>query len=143
MTTTMLRWRDQLELNPFGTMSALAAVILGSLGILRGDGISAGMTNSLTTAGTAAIIAHLWGAMFAAGGAMKLYGLYRHKPSVEIPGLWLMTAGFAFYSLTVTAGLGFHGLAAGIVSGTTAAGCLLKVRLIMRRARAAQRRGDR
>jgi hypothetical protein len=131
----MLNWRDRLECNPFGTMAALAAVILGCAGLISGDRVSAGMTNSLRD--TANIVAHLWGGMFALGGALKLWGLYWYRSTVEIPGLWLMIAGYAFYALTVTAGLGMHGMAAGVLSTALCAGCLLKVRLIMRHAKAA------
>jgi hypothetical protein len=67
-------WRWRLELNPFGTMAAIAAVVLGTLGIILGDGVSQGMTLSLHA--TANLTAHLWGATFATGGALKLIGLY-------------------------------------------------------------------
>lgn len=132
---TMLTWRDRLATNPFGTMAGLAAVILGCAGLISGDRVSAGMTNSLRD--TASLIAHLWGGMFALGGILKLYGLYRHRTTVEIPGLWLMIAGYAFYALTVTAGLGMHGMAAGVLASALCLGCLLKVRLINRSAKAA------
>ncbi|MEV4179952.1 hypothetical protein AB0J28_00715 [Streptosporangium canum] len=121
-------------------MAAGAAVVLGGLGVVLGDDVSQGMTNSLYS--TAGVMAHLWGIMFAAGGLLKLYGLYWHRSTVEIPGLWMMTGGYAFYCITVLAGLGVHGLAAGIISAALTIGCLLKVRLIMRRARAAVRLHD-
>lgn len=129
--------RDYLRLNPFGTVAASAAVILGTLGAVLGDDVSQGMTNSL--ASTAEVMAHLWGAMFATGGVLKLYGLYSHRATVEIPGLWLMIGGYAFYAITVVTGLGMGGLAAGILSTGFAIGCLFKVHIIMRRAAAAVR----
>ena len=126
-------WKLHLELNPFGTMAAIAAVILGTLGLILGDGVSQGMTQSLHV--SADFTAHVWGAMFAAGGALKLGGLYAHRTEIEIPGLWLLTGGYAFYSITVTVGLGMHGLAAGIISAAMTIGCLLKTQIIMARAR--------
>lgn len=135
----MTGWRLRLEHNPFGTMAGLAAIVLGGLGAVIGDGVSAGMTSSMHS--VASPVAHLWGAMFSAGGVLKLYGLYFHRSTVEIPGLWMMTGGYAFYSLTVTAGLGMHGVAAGIISGAMTIGCFLKARLIMRSARAVAHRG--
>jgi hypothetical protein len=131
-------WRLRFELNPFGTMAAGAAVVLGSLGMVLGDGVSQGMTLSLHA--TANFTAHLWGAMFAAGGILKLAGLYLHRTTIEIPGLWLLTGGYAFYSITVTLGLGMHGLAAGIISGAMTIGCLIKTQIIMSRARQVIRR---
>lgn len=133
MQPPLTGWRLQLDLNPFGTMAAAAAVVLGTLGMILGDGVSQGMTLSLHA--TANLTAHLWGAMFAFGGAMKLIGLYTHRSTVEIPGLWAMTGGYAFYSITVTAGLGMHGLAAGIISAAMTIGCLVKTQIIMARAR--------
>jgi hypothetical protein len=133
-------WRIQLELNPFGTMAALAAVVLGALGVVLGDGVSQGMTLSLHS--TANVTAHLWGATFAIGGALKLVGLYTRRSTVEIPGLWLLTGGYAFYSITVTSGLGVHGLAAGIISGAMTIGCIIKTRIIMTRARQVIRQAE-
>ena len=129
----MTTWRLNLTYNPFGTLAAIAAIVLGGLGIIMGDGVSQGMTESLHS--VAGIVAHLWGLMFAAGGALKLYGLYTGRTIVEIPGLWLMVGGYGFYSLTVIAGLGAHGIAAGIISAAMTIGCLLKVRIIMTSAR--------
>lgn len=124
-----------LDANPFGTMAAITAVFLGSLGIVLGDGVSQGMT--LTLHSSANITAHIWGAMLMIGGVLKLIGLYGFRTTVEIPGLWMMIGGYAFYSITVVAGLGMHGLAAGTVSGGLTVGCFLKTRLIMKRARLA------
>ncbi|GIH95450.1 hypothetical protein ACFFMN_23070 [Planobispora siamensis] len=129
----MTLWRDRLYANPFGTMAAVAAIVLGILGAVLGDDVSRGMANSL--ANSADVVAHLWGVAFAVGGALKLIGLYRHRTTMEIPGLWVMFGGYSFYSLTVTTGLQVHGLAAGTISAALAVGCLLKVRLIMRQAR--------
>lgn len=131
-------WRLQLDLNPFGTMAAAAAIVLGVLGMILGDRVSQGMTLSLHS--TANITAHLWGAAFAVGGALKLAGLYFYRSTIEIPGLWAMTGGYAFYAITVTAGLGMHGLAAGIISGAMTIGCLIKTQIIMARARQVTRR---
>lgn len=128
-----LTWRDRLEYNPFGTVAALTGVILGSLGIAVGDGVSQGMTQSLHD--TASLVAHLWGVIFASGGALKLYGLYGGRMAAEIPGLSLLVGGYGFYSITVVAGLGYHGLAAGIISGALCIGCWLKLRVILRRVR--------
>jgi hypothetical protein len=133
MQPPLTGWRLQLEMNPFGTMAAAAAIVLGVLGVILGDGVSQGMTLSLHA--TANITAHLWGAAFAIGGALKLAGLYSRRSTIEIPGLWAMTGGYAFYSITVTAGLGMHGLAAGIISGAMTIGCLIKTKIIMLRAR--------
>jgi hypothetical protein len=133
-------WRLTLELNVFGSVAACAAVVLGSLGVVLGDGVSQGMTQSLHASADAT--AHLWGAAFAVGGVLKLIGLYSHRSTIEIPGLWAMTGGYAFYSGTVTLGLGMHGLAAGIISGALTIGCLLKTRIIMRRARQVMRRTE-
>lgn len=127
--------RARLWLNPLGTTAALAAVILGSLGAVLGDAVSQGMTLSLHA--TAGPVAHLWGLTFATGGILHLVGLYTHHSTIEIPGLWMMIGGYAFYSITVVTGLGMHGLAAGIISAATCAGCLLKVYVISRAARAA------
>lgn len=126
-------WRGLLSRNPFGTMIAVAAIILGALGMIIGDGVSQGMTNSL--AGHANVIAHLWGAMFAVGGLVNLYGLYARRLVIEVPGLYLITGGYAFYCLTVITGLRTHGLAAGTISGALTIGCLLKAHAIMNRAR--------
>jgi hypothetical protein len=131
-------WRLQLELNPFGTMAAVAAIVLGALGVILGDGVSQGMTLSLHA--TANLTAHLWGAAFAVGGTLKLIGLYAHRSTIEIPGLWLLSGGYAFYAITVTLGLGMHGLAAGIISGAMTIGCLIKTQIIMTRARQVIRR---
>jgi hypothetical protein len=133
MRPPLTGWRLQLDLNPFGTMAAIAAVVLGVLGMILGDGVSQGMTLSLHA--TANVTAHLWGLMFAVGGALKLAGLYAHRTTIEIPGLWAMTGGYAFYAITVTLGLGMHGLAAGIISGAMTVGCLVKTQIIMARAR--------
>lgn len=122
-----------MNYNPFGTVAALSGVILGTLGIVVGDGVSQGMTQSLH--GTANFVAHLWGAIFATGGAAKLYGLYRGHIAAELPGLSMLTGGYGFYSITVVAGLGYHGLAAGIISGALCVGCYLKLRIILRRVR--------
>lgn len=135
MSRSVASWRDLLERNPFGTMAAAAAVVLGLLGAVLGDGVSQGMTNSL--AGAANVTAHLWGLMFAAGGAAKLVGLYTRRSTFEVPGLWAMIGGYAFYAITVMTGLAAHGLAAGIIAAAMTIGCLLKVRIIMRRARLA------
>ncbi len=133
-------WRQRLDQNPFGTLTALAAVILGVLGMILGDGVSQGMTLSLHSA--AAVSAHLWGVMFAAGGALKLVGLYWGRTLADVSGLWLMAGGYGFYSITVTGGLGIHGLAAGIISAALAVGCVLKVHTIQVRANhAARHRG--
>ena len=132
--------RERLRLNPFGTMAAGAAVVLGTLGAILGDTVSQGMTNSLH--GTATIMAHLWGAIFALGGGLKLYGLYWGRSTMEIPGLWMMTGGYAFYAITVIGGLGKGGLAAGILATAFTIGCMLKVRIIMHRARDAVRLHD-
>jgi hypothetical protein len=126
-------WQRQLLGNPFGTMAAVSAAILGALGLILGDGVSQGMTNSL--AGHANVIAHLWGAMFATGGALKLFGLYRLRFSIELPGLYLMAGGYAFYSLTVLTGLRGHGLAAGVISAALTLGCLVKAHAITSEAR--------
>lgn len=126
-------WRTQLSGSPFETMVAAAAVVLGALGLAMGDGVSRGMTNSL--AGHANLLAHLWGAMFAVGGALTLYGLFARRVTLELPGLYLVTGGYAFYCLTVLVGLGTHGLAAGVISGGLTLGCLLKAHTITERAR--------
>jgi hypothetical protein len=126
-------WRLHLVHNPFGTMAAIAAIILGGLGVVLGDGVSQGMTESLHS--VASVVAHLWGGLFAAGGALKLIGLYSGRTTIEVPGLWLMVGGYGFYSLTVVAGLGAHGIAAGVISGAMTIGCLLKTRIIMTSAR--------
>jgi hypothetical protein len=126
--------RERLQLNPFGTCAAAGAVALGLLGLFLGDDISLGMTNSLR--GAAAPIAHLWGAMATIGGLMKLVGLYGGRTTIEVPGLWLMTGAYGFYCATVLIGLGRSGLVAGILAGAMTIGCLLKVRMIMARARA-------
>ncbi|GAA3039720.1 hypothetical protein GCM10017559_80080 [Streptosporangium longisporum] len=114
--------------------------MLGSLGAILGDDVSEGMTLSLHATGT--VMAHLWGATFAVGGVLKLYGLYWGRSTMEIPGLWLMSAGYAFYGITVVTGLGIGGLAAGILATVLAVGCLFKVRSIMRRARIVVRQND-
>lgn len=126
-------WRTQLSGNPFGTMVAVTAIVLGGLGVVLGDEVSQGMTNSL--AGHANVIAHLWGTMFAAGGMLKLYGLYTRRFTLELPGLYLVAGGYAFYCLTVITGLRMHGLAAGTIAGGLAIGCLLKAHAITDRAR--------
>jgi len=131
------QFRYRLDLNPIGTMTAVAAVILGVLGVVVGDGVSQGMTLSLHSA--AGATAHLWGVAFAAGGLLNLAGIYTGRTTMEIPGLWAMTGGYAFYSITVVAGLALHGLAAGIISAAMAAGCLLKTHVIMTRARQVSR----
>jgi hypothetical protein len=131
----MLSRRERLRFNPFGTVAAAAAVVLGTLGLVMGDGVSQGMTNSLRHA--ADPVAHLWGAVFAAGGLLKLYGLFWHRSMIEILGLWMMCGGYVFYSITVMVGLASHGLAAGVISAALGVGCLLKVRLIMVAAHAA------
>lgn len=128
-----MAWRDRLASNPFETMAAVAAILLGGLGAVVGDGASQGMTNSL--AGHANAIAHIWGAAFGAGGMLELYGLYARRVTLELPGLYVVSGGYAFYALTVIPGLGMHGLAAGIISGAMAAGSLLKAQTIMRHAR--------
>jgi hypothetical protein len=133
-------WR-LLERNPFGTLTAAAAVVCGILGLVLGDGASQGMTNSL--AGYANITAHLWGATLAAGGAAKLIGLYAGRSTIEVPGLWVMSGGWAFYSITVLVGLAAHGLVAGVISAAATIGCVLKVGIIMRRARRASGRRTR
>lgn len=132
--------RENLKLNPFGTVAAGAAVVLGCLGAVMGDDVSQGMTNSLHA--TAGPVAHLWGVMFAAGGVLKIVGLYWHRATMEIPGLWMVAGGYAFYAITVVTGLGMHGLAAGVIAAALAIGCLIKVRIIMRRARRAGRVRD-
>ncbi|WP_067483028.1 hypothetical protein [Actinomadura hibisca] len=129
----MAGWRAQLSGNPFATMVALTAVVLGALGMIIGDGVSRGMTDSL--AGHANAIAHLWGLIFATGGALTLYGLYARRVTLELPGLYLVAGGYAFYCLTVLTGLKQHGLAAGVISGGLAAGGLLKAHAITVRAR--------
>jgi hypothetical protein len=132
-----LNRKDRLRLNPFGSAAAAAAVALGLLGLVVGEEVSQGMTNSLR--GVAGPVAHLWGAELAAGGLLKLVGLYWQHSELETPGLWMLAGGYAFYSITVMVGLGVHGLAAGIISGALAVGCLVKVRVIMRSAQAAAR----
>lgn len=128
-----MAWRSRLASNPFGTMVAVAAILLGGLGAIVGDGASQGMTNSL--AGHANVIAHIWGAAFSAGGALKLFGLYARRVTLELPGLYIVSGGYAFYALTVIPGLGMHGLATGIISGAMAVGSLVKAQVIMRHAR--------
>lgn len=135
-----MNWRDRLRANPFGSMAAVAACLLGLLGALFGDMVSQGMTNSLRQ--SAPPVAHLWGVLFTTGGLVKLYGLYWSRSGWEVIGLWAMTGGYLFYAITVTAGLGLHGLAAGIISGALAIGCILKARLIMATARAVARAAD-
>jgi hypothetical protein len=130
-------WRTRRELNPFGTVVGAAAVLLGGQGIVLGDGVSQGMTNSLHA--QAALIAHLWGVVLALGGALKLAGLFGGRSAIEIVGLWMMCGGFGFYCVTVVTGLAAHGLAAGTISGALAVGSYNKVRIIMRRARRAAR----
>lgn len=132
--------RENLRRNPFGTVAAGAAVVLGTLGLIMGDEVSAGMTNSLYS--TAGVMAHLWGGMFATGGVLKLYGLYWNRSTMEIPGLWMMCGGYGFYAITVIVGLGVHGLAAGVISAAMTIGCLLKVRIIMWHARQVVRAQD-
>jgi hypothetical protein len=131
----MLTRRERLRHNPFGTVAAGAAVVLGGLGAALGDDVSQGMTLSLHA--TATVMAHLWGIMFATGGLLKLYGLYWGKSTMEIPGLWMMAGGYAFYAIVVLVGLGLGGLAAGILSGALSIGCLIKVQIIMRLSRIA------
>nr|BFE85840.1 hypothetical protein GCM10020093_084410 [Planobispora longispora] len=82
------------------------------------------------------------GATLATGGALKLYGLYAHRSTAEIPGLWMLAGGYAAYSITVVTGLALHGMAAGIISAALAIGCTLKARGIMRTARMAARLRD-
>lgn len=127
------QWRDRVIYNPFGTMAALGAIVLGCLGTVIGDGVSQGMTNSLRDSAT--LVGHLWGIMFATGGILKLIGMAQGRSTLEMPGLWLMCGGYAFYSITVLVGLGQGGIAAGTISATLATGCLIKTRLIMRQAR--------
>jgi hypothetical protein len=133
-------WRAPLDVHPFGTLTAAGAVVLGFLGVIFGDGVSEGMTISL--AGYANIVAHLWGVGFAAGGAAKLIGLYARRTTIEVPGLWLMAGGYAFYSITVVVGLGGHGTAAGVISAAAAIGSVLKARTIMRLALALKSSDD-
>lgn len=129
----MITWRDRLRLNPFGTMAALAALVLGALGAALGDDVSEGMRNSLSH--SADVVAHLWGIAFATGGVLTLWGLYRHRSEVELPGLWLLIGGYTFYSITVLTGLGQAGLAAGTISAAMAIGCALKAVTVMEQAR--------
>lgn len=124
--------REKIADNPFGTMAAAAGIILGGLGVIVGDDVSQGMTNTLRA--TATVVAHLWGVELATGGILKLLGMFRGRPDIETLGLWLLCGGFAFYCLTVVAGLGHGGLAAGTVSAALAIGCVLKSRLIRRQA---------
>jgi hypothetical protein len=118
--------------NPFGTMAALAAIVLGVLGTVIGDGVSQGMSNSLRDSAT--LVGHLWGMMFATGGLLHLIGLGQGRSTMEIPGLWLMSGGYAFYAITVVAGLGHGGIAAGTISTAMAVGSLVKTKVIMRQA---------
>lgn len=134
-------WRIRHDLNPFGVVVGVAAVLLGAQGVALGDGVSQGMTVSLHA--QAALIAHLWGAVLALGGALKLAGLFGGRSAIEIVGLWMMSGGYGFYSVTVVVGLATHGLAAGTISGALAIGSLNKVRIIMRRARMAARSAER
>ncbi|MDH2429307.1 hypothetical protein [Sphaerisporangium sp. TRM90804] len=136
----MISRRERLRLNPFGTVAASAAVVLGGIAAVLGDDISQGMTNSLRA--SAEIMAHLWGASLAAGGLLKLYGLYAGRSTMEIPGLWMMAGGYGFYAITVVGGLGLGGLAAGILSTALAVGSVIKVQIIMRHARNAVRLHD-
>ncbi|MBW8484882.1 hypothetical protein [Actinomadura parmotrematis] len=126
-------WRAQLSTNPFASMVAATAILLGGLGMVIGDRASRGMSISL--AGHANVIAHLWGAMFAVGGVLTLFGIYRPRLTVELPGLYLLAGGYGFYCLTVLTGLRTHGLAAGLISGALTLGSLLKARAITARAR--------
>jgi len=130
---TILGWKGLLTLNPFGTMTAIAAVILGGAGAIFGDLVSQGMT--LTLHSTANITAHGWGVLLMLGGALKLIGLYLRKSTLEIPGLWCMAGGYGFYSITVTFGLGMHGMAAGVISAAATISCMLKAHIIVTRAR--------
>lgn len=128
-----MAWRGRLAANPFGTMVAVAAILLGGVGAVIGDGVSQGMTNSL--AGHANVIAHMWGLAFGTGGVLKLYGIYSRRVTLELPGLYVVGGGYGFYALTVIPGLGVHGLAAGIISGALAVGSLMKARVITQSAR--------
>lgn len=130
--------RAALRLNPFGTMTACAAVALGVVGVVIGQDVSQGVTNSLR--GVAGPVAHLWGLELAIGGMLTLTGLYWRHSELEIPGLWMMCGGWAFYSITVVVGLGLHGMAAGIISAALTAGCLVKAIVITRAA--ARNRGE-
>ncbi|GAA3027171.1 hypothetical protein [Streptosporangium longisporum] len=132
--------REHLRHNPFGTAASGGAVVLGGLGAILGDDVSQGMTLSLHASAT--VVAHLWGLMLATGGILKLYGLYWGRSTMEIPGLWMMSGAYFFYSLTVAAGLGMGGLAAAILSAALGVGCLIKVKIIMRHARIAGRQHD-
>lgn len=131
-----MRRREQLHRHPLGSAAATAGIVLGTLGLIVGQDVSQGMTNSLR--GVAGPVAHLWGLELAAGGVLMLVGLYWRHSELETPGLWMLAAGYAFYAITVVVGLGFHGLAAGIISAALAIGCVIKVRATMRKARAAE-----
>ncbi|WP_018656957.1 hypothetical protein [Actinomadura flavalba] len=128
--------RRRLSGDPFATAVAGSAIALGTVGMVIGERVSQGMTNSL--AGQANAVAHVWGLMLAAGGVLVLCGHDARRSTLELPGLYLVTGGYAFYCTTVLTGLGTHGLAAGLMSGALAGGCLLKAREISVRARAVQ-----
>jgi hypothetical protein len=130
---TVLGWKGLLTLNPFGTLAAIAAVVLGAAGTVVGEDISQGMT--LTLHSTADLTAHAWGVLLMSGGILKLVGLYLRKSTLEIPGLWCMAGGYGFYSITVTFGLGVHGIAAGTISAAMTISCMLKAHIIVTRAR--------
>jgi hypothetical protein len=125
---------SELRLRPMATSMTLAAIFVGVAALILGEGASKAFTIIGGPHG-GALIAHLMGALLAAGGVVTVAGVARLGSLAELFGLGLISAGAFIYGAGVLLGLGHQGLIAGGLALGLSVGAGLRVWLLSAAAR--------
>jgi hypothetical protein len=125
--------REALDTRPTIATIPLGLIVLGMVALVRGDHVS----RAFTDLGGSFLVRFL-GASMVLGGILFAASLPRGDAAVESMGLAVTTLGCFMYGVGVIAGLGEQGIMAGGGFLLISAGFLLRIRMVIRKGRAAQ-----
>lgn len=118
---------------PFATNLSLISVPIGLLALIIGPEISRGF---VAVYGGQPGVIYGWGAVLLLGGINVALGIGHRRPSRERAGLYVLALAYAFYGVSVIAGLGWGGLVTGPVFCILAVSCGQRAHNILESARA-------
>ncbi len=133
MSQAKVRITEALQLRAMATTVSLGMIPTGVMALALGEGSS----RAFTIIPGGSLIAHLFGALLALGGALVLLAILRSETFIEVVGLACIASGAALYAGGVYIGLGANGLIAGTLSGFIALGAFNRVTFLTRLARSA------
>jgi hypothetical protein len=124
----MLNRRSRFIINIFEVWVASAALISGVTYLIGKGSIASKAVEVL-----APDLVVMFSLLYAAGGLLVLWGLWRGSPPWETAGLALLATGITIVALSLFAILGKEGATSAILQVGLVVACLIRIHLLMKR----------